>query len=432
MKISPMRGILLFFFCVSAANAFGQDLIESYLESAQQKANDVVYNAGAQGRGVAMEAGQAALNAIASFRSAYADSLKKTETALTGQQAQLFQNIKSSMYLLDEWSQGTGNNLQGVADTLSNAVLNIPLSHDIPRVSKVGPLYSADLTGIANELVIHGIGLSNGTPFLEIVGNKNHVSPNTKTDSEMRFSMPPHSPVTDKPLLFPVILHLYERDGSYCLLGKCASVDYKERTYPIRLAIYPKEIGKVSVIARRRVSQVERQPRSTPNYRCESDHGDGSKSTPVNVVATGGWNIDVSTIQWQRNYENHGAFTMGTTSPAGFTAMLTCYGWGKSMFDAGQQGVEQGNFTYQETREGTSLQNGEAKTIVLRWGDSINVSDLPADTETVLVELIPFTGQTLDLEGTGNNRFMVLQFNAASKVANVAARGIEEALRQGG
>jgi hypothetical protein len=431
VKISYIRGILLSLFCVISANAFGQDLIESYLESAEQKANDVVYNAGAQGRGVAMEVGQAALNAIASFRSAYADSLKKTETALTGQQAVLFQNIKSSMYLLDEWSQGMGNNLQGVADTLSNAVLNIPLSHDIPRVSKVGPLYSVDLTGIANELVIHGIGLSNGTPFLEIAG-KGPVFPNTKTDSEMRFSMPPHTPVTDKPLLFPVVLHLFERDGNYCLLGKCLSVNYRERTYPIRLAVYPKEIGKVSVIARRRVSQTLTQPKATGGFRCESPHGDGSSATPVNVTADPNWSIDVSTIQYHSNYSNHGTMTFNSKAPSGFTATLSCYGWGRNMVDAGQQGVEQGGFSYIETQDGTSLQNADPKSLVLKWGDSINVSDLPADTETVLIELIPFTGQTLDLEGTGNNRFMVLQFNAASKVATISARGIEEALRQGG
>ena len=42
--------------------------IESYLSSAEKKATTVVNNAGSQGRGVAMEAGQSVLSAIAAFR----------------------------------------------------------------------------------------------------------------------------------------------------------------------------------------------------------------------------------------------------------------------------------------------------------------------------------------------------------------------------
>ena len=57
--------------------------LENYLSSAEQKANNVVYNAGSQGRGVAMEAGQVVPNGISAFRAAYKDSLKDCEAALS-------------------------------------------------------------------------------------------------------------------------------------------------------------------------------------------------------------------------------------------------------------------------------------------------------------------------------------------------------------
>jgi hypothetical protein len=78
------------FVCTLSPTLWSQSLdpIDNYLTSASEKANDLVYNVGAAGRGVAMKAGQAALNAIGAFRAGYADSLKLTEGALTAQQAQ--------------------------------------------------------------------------------------------------------------------------------------------------------------------------------------------------------------------------------------------------------------------------------------------------------------------------------------------------------
>jgi hypothetical protein len=407
----------------------GIDPIDNYLSSAQEKANNVVYNAGAAGRGVAMEAGQAALNAIGAFRAGYADSLKLTEGALKGQQAIFFRNIKSSMDVLNGDINGQTDKLQMTADTLASAISNLPFSSDIPRVTRVGPLYSVEETGLAKEVVIRGVGLSNGSPILE-VGGKN-ISPNTKTDTEIRFPLPPHGSVTNKPLLFPATLHLFEKHKGIIWN------DHVLRTYPIRLAIYPHEIGPFTVTPRRRVPKIDTNNVSTPSYRCESPHGEGGASAPVSVAPTPGWTIVVSSIKYNRSYSNNGSFTMGTTAATGFTATLTCSGFGivKGPFgvvvNAGNQGVEQGTFSYTETREGTTLENGATKPAqALRWGDSLTISDLPADTETILFELKAFTGQTLDLEGGGSNRFMRLEYNAASKVATVTSLAIEQALRQ--
>ena len=409
---------------LAISSAHGQnDPIETYLSSAEQKANNVVYNAGAQGRGVEMEAGQAVLNAIGAFRAAYADSLKKTESALTEQQEELFRKIRTNVDMLEETLNTSTSNLQTISDTMAGAISNLPFSSDVPRVTKVYPLYTVDTSGPAQELIVRGLGLSNGSPVLEINGKL--ISPNTKTDAEIRFPLPAHG-ATDKPLLFPATLRLFERERKYWGISK----NYVPRTYPIRLAIYPREIGKFTVIPRRKVPSHETNPKTTPQYRCVSPHGDGFSTVPVQVVPTPGWTIDVSTIKYNREYENHGVFTMNSTSPTGFTATLTCDGWGKSMFDAGQQGVEQGTFSFTETREGTTLQNGDPKTKDLQWGDSLTVSDLPGDTETILFELKPFTGETLALEGAGSNRFAKVDFNASSKVATITALPVEHALRQ--
>ena len=377
-----------------------------------------------------MEAGQAALNAIGSFRAAYADSLKLTEGALKDPQAILFRNIKSSMdVIINQGINGQTDKLQATAETLASAIGNIPFSSDVPRVTRVGPLYSVEEAGLAKEVVIRGIGLSNGSPILE-VGGKN-ISPNTKTDTEIRFPLPPHGAVTNKPLLFSATLHLFERKGWIWH-------DYILRTYPIRLAIYPREIGQFTTTPRRRVPKVDTNNVPTPPYRCESPHGEGSFSVPVSVVPTPGWTIVVSSIKYNSSFSNHGSFTMGTTAATGFTGTLSCYGFGivkepitGTVLDHGSVGVEQGTFSYTETRESTTLENGTTKLPrALLWGDSLTISDLPADTETILFELKPFTGETLDLEGAGSNRFMRLEYNAASKVATVTALGIEQALRQ--
>jgi hypothetical protein len=80
---------------------------------------------------------------------------------------------------------------------------------------------------------------------------------------------------------------------------------------------------------------------------------------------------------------------MNNVSAAGFTATLTCSGFGKNTFDAGSKGVIQGNFTYTETKSDTALQNGEPISRSIQWSESFAISTLPADTETVIVELVP-------------------------------------------
>lgn len=429
VKSGSLPAFLLF--CLLSVHVHAQtvDPIETYLNSAEQKANNVVYNAGAQGRGVAMEAGQALLNGISAFRAAYADSLTKTESALTGQQEEFFRKIRLSNDRLDETLKTSTADLQTITDTMAGAISNLPFSSDIPRVTKIYPLYAVDASGPSQELVIKGLGLSNGSPMLDV---SNHpVKPNTTSDAEIRFAMPQHGPVNGKPLLFPATLHLFQRESKY--LG--AWHDYIPKDYPIRLAIYPQEIGTFSVVPRRRVATHETSPKTTPQYRCVSPHGEGTSTVPAQVVPDSGWSIDVSTISYVKEYENNASFSMNNTSSAGFTGTLSCTGFGKKevlgqVVDAGSQGVEQGHFTFTEVKDSTALQNADPIKKQIRWGDSLTVADMPADTETILFELKPFSGETLQFEGAGTNRFVKVDFNAASKVATVTAFSVEHALRE--
>ena len=99
------------------------------------------------------------------------------------------------------------------------------------------------------------------------------------------------------------------------------------------------------------------------------------------------------------------------------------------LIDAGSVGVETGTFSYIELRAESALRTGPAKTRPLHWGDTLTFPELPADTETVLVELTSFSGEHMALEGGGHTAFYSLSFNAASKVATLTASSIEDALR---
>jgi hypothetical protein len=423
MSVKLLCTMCLFFLLAFPTSPQINDPIENYLSSAEEKADNVVYNAGAQGRGIAMEAGQAVLNGISAFRALYKDALQQAESSLTKKQYEFFKNIKQSTELLDETLQSSSDNFQQITNTMALTLRDLPFTKDVPRVIRFSPLYSVD--GLSQELVVQGIGLSNGNPVLELQG-RSPIKPNTTSDVEIRFPLPSHEAVAaDKPLLFPATLKLYQR-----VEHTFSNDELVPKIYPVRLAIYSREIGQISITPRRKVPSQERQSKATPMYRCESPHGDGSSTTPVQIVPDSGYQIDISTIKYNRAYENHGSFTMNSSSPAGFTATLSCYGWDKSMFNAGQQGVESGSFTFDEFRDGTALQNGEAQTMRLKWGDSLTLSTLPADTDTILFEIKPFTGQTLAMDGSGTNRFVRVDYNPSSKVVTVSAQGIEQAMRQ--
>lgn len=403
------------------------DPIEGYLSSAEEKTNNIVNNAGAQARGMAMETGQMALIAIAAFRAAYNQSLDQTDGMLSGQQEELFRNIKITIDRLDAYTQDATINLRDVTENLATSVANIPLSKDIPRVTHVSPLYILD--GESRILVFRGIGLSNSDPVLETPTGA--LTPLNEGDTELKFQLPAMSAKSNgEPGSFSATLRLFERKNKFLFFST-----YIPHTYPVNVSVYPREIGEIKITPRRKITSSDTREITTPGYRCQSPQGQGSNHVPVNVVSMSPWAIDVPSIRYVRTYSNHGSFTMGTTSPSGFTATLSCNGWGRVVvggviIDRGSIGVEQGYFTYTEFKPSYSLQNGDAQTKIVRWGDSLTLTDLPSDTETVLVEFKPFTGQLLSSEGEERNRFMEIKFNRETRVVMLKVNEIEKALRQ--
>ena len=404
------------------------DPIEKYLLSAERKANDVAYNGGAKGRAAVMEAGQAALNAIANFRAAYGSSLKLTSDQLSTEEQKAFQGIYSSIDALDNANSMATERLQEISDTLAVAVPSIRFSREIPRVTRITGLYSIEGLDRPNEIVVKGMGLSNNKPVLEVKGKQ--YPPSAANESELKFSMPRLSALSGKPSLLQAKIRLFERRRGLLFDS------FESLSYPLRLAIYPSQVGDITVIPRREVPVAETRSVSTPLYRCESPHGEGSASVPVNIAPTPGWTLIVESIRYNRSYSNNGSFTMNTTSATGITATLSCRGFGVVrgpfgvFIDHGNQGVEQGTFSYVETKVGSKFEEGEPKHAVLRWGETITVADLPRDTRTAIVRLKAFSGEILDLVGEGSNRFLRTRFDEGGKVLTISAAGIEQALRQ--
>src|SRR5262249_50688967 len=152
---------------------------------------------------------------------------------------------------------------------------------------------------------------------------------------------------------------------------------YIPHEYPVTVTVYPTMLGTYSIVPRRRVKKIDTRPIQSPNYRCESPHGEGGASVPVHVVPTDGWQIAINSIKYNRSYSNHGSITMGTTSSAGFTATMSCYGFGVvkdpvfgRVVDAGSVGVEQGTFSFTESRQTTELADGTPLTGAIRWGNT--------------------------------------------------------------
>lgn len=405
------------------------DPVDNYLRSAEEKANRVVSNAGAQGRGIAMEAGQAVLNAVGAFRAAYSDSLQSTEASLDQQRTALFRDIRASADRLDEFTRtGTGN-LQQVADTLAASVSNLPFGKDIPRVIRTGPLFVTASSAQTQELVVKGFGLANNNPTLSFGGII--LRPNTATDTELRFAMPPLSFSPDAPTAASLVLTLFERQTRLVFFSK-----YVARTYPVRLTALPQRLASYEITPRQRVAEMLDETKQTPGYRCASPQGEGTNTVPVQVAPTPGWDIDVNSIHYNRSYSNHGSMTMNTTSSSGFTATLTCSGWGRIVgpfgvvIDAGSVGVEQGTFSFRQTRASSTLKNGDKILGALNWGQAVTLNNLPGDMETVVVVLKFFNGETLSVDGSGDSSFATVSLNSSSKILTITPKRVDDALRR--
>lgn len=420
MKYSVVSAsLLLLMTCAQAQRPI--DPVAGYLDQAERGALNVLNEAGAQGKGVAMTAAQGVLSAIALFRQEYSDSLKETVSALGGERYRLFQDIRTTTDALNDTATNATEAIERTSGALAMTVSNLPFTKDIPRVTRVYPLFSV-ATDPKREFAVKGLSLTNAPPTLR--HGKAVTSPVTAFDTELRFAVPPHDPVTDRPVVVPSTVQVFERKTKWVFFD-----DFVPKTYPVQLVVYPKVIGPATLTPRLRTTRVETVAKVTPR-RCESPRGEGIERVAVSVTPTPGYLIDVSSVEWRQEFASNGVWLLESTTPTGITARLVCTGTGKNWVDAGSIGSISGRLHYTESRSVPDLVPGPAVTFDLSWGES-RVDSWPENTETVILQLNPFrTGRMESIEGSARGRFAVVEYNPQAKTTRVTARPIELVMRE--
>lgn len=453
--------------------------IGQLLDQLESSISNIIRLAGSEAQLSVMEAGQAALNAIGAARAAYADSLDKTLAGLTKEQREAFEAVRSLVQDVSNSAGRTTDQLNAISANLNAAVINLPFARRTPYVTRVLPTYFVLQPGSMLKVRIAGQNLGAGTPYLRI---KDRVFQAASTsDTELMFLLPqpddasvaassarlteqvnsvaeeleslrltllaPFGLAARKPAQLqaaqappPSIsqgsvegeLTVFERKGGFLgLFQKKVPTFYRIALFPV-----PRTMGHYELSAKRNVAQEKVELRSTPSFRCESPHGEGTAMTPVSIAVTPNWTLDTTTATFTPSYNNHGAWSFQTLGPAGFTAQLTCYGWGilRGLFgvvvDQGSQGVIQGTFSYKERTWDRTDVLQTVKSANLAWGESTVVATLPPDTKTVIVNLVTFSGRAFALEGSNQNKFLVVDFNPSANTVTLTARDVDAAMAQ--
>ncbi|WPB57672.1 IPT/TIG domain-containing protein [Xylophilus sp. GOD-11R] len=402
------------------------DPVSGYLDQAERGVRASIQEAGSQGKGVVMETGQATLAAIALFRQQYSAALDESVTQLSGARHQLFQDIQASASTLSGAANKATGDIQRSADTLAATVQSLPLTKDIPRITKISPIYSVQ-SGAPTEFSIQGLALDNHQPILTFA--EKQARPSTQSFNELRFMVPEHAAAITAPVFVQTNLQLYERKTKWLFFD-----DFIARDFPIQLIVYPETIGVGRITPIVQAMTVEKTPRRTPDKRCESQHGEGTRTEPLSATATPGWEIDVNTISFNTAYSNNGSITTNSSATTGFTGVLTCTGFGRIekwgvVVDRGQQGVISGYYSYTETRQVASTVRGTSVELPVKWGAS-RIDNWPADTVTVIFELTPTFAVPLDsIEGSGESLFAVMAYNPQAKTTRITIKNAEQVLR---
>lgn len=204
-------GVLAFVLLARPAHAV-IDPVSGYLDQAERGVRASIQEAGSQGKGVVMETGQATLAAIALFRQQYSDALGESVTKLGGERYRLFQDIQASASTLSAGANRVTADIQRSAETLAATVQSLPFTKDVPRITKIVPLYSVQSTS-PTEFSVQGIGLDNKKPVLSFA--KKQSGPGTQSFNELRFLVPEHAAAVEAPVFVQTNLQLYERQTKW-------------------------------------------------------------------------------------------------------------------------------------------------------------------------------------------------------------------------
>lgn len=423
------------------------------LDRLEETADQILENAGDQARGTVMEVGQQSLNSIAALRAAYSDSLDETFSALSKTERQAFEDVRSSIGQAEDFEGKTTEDLERLEGKMIAALQRLPLVDDIPFVQHTSPSYFV-LDGKGPiRLQVTGFNLAVGDPHLMISGER--IDPTDEEDGRLLFLVPQPpqgaleaseglladalnatlegTPLDSLPLWNqpPVLgeLVVYQQTG-WWIFGEEVPHTYRIAFFPV-----PPVVGAFVASIKREEEIQERVERTTQGYRCESPHGRGSDRVNVSIAPTAGWQIDPNSIRWHESYKNHGSHTMRSSSGSGFTAELSCYGWGQVkklgvVIDAGNQGVISGHYTYTEFRPSRQQVVQPIERGILRWNADVALLDLPDETTSVSVALLPFTGELAVTLGGDRNRWLTVDFDRSTKQAVIHARTAEAALRE--
>lgn len=399
-------------------------VLDGLLGDLEQRATTVVNNAGAQGRSVTMQAGQEALNAIGALKAAYAASAETTFEGLTDQERRLFEDIQALLTSAESGAADLTDRMSAVTQQVSIVVEELT-GRKVPLLQKVSPQFLLPSGGTQVAISMGGMNLATGNPVLRLEGQE--LEPKQELDNRLHFEVPA-SLITQAETEARGLqgeLTLFERQTQWFVFSKTVP-----STYRVALLALPKSIGEYELLAKREVPTTVREERRTGEFRCDSPRGDGSSNVPVHVTPRQGWQIDSSTIQYHRAWSDHGAHTFTSQGAEGFTANLHCDGWGAVWpFDQGSIGVEKGYYSYTEFQPRNESQTQPVKSGALAWGETVLVADLPADTSTVLLNFNPFTGTPTAAQGTDHeNRFFILDYNAAAQTAKLTGRSPEEVM----
>lgn len=432
---------------VSAQGPIGALSVGQIIDQLEASAKGILEEAGHQARSTVMEAAQSALMAIGTLRAAYAESLDKTFDEINSSERAAFEDVRALIQQAESGASNITRDLGNISQQLSDAVAQLPGAKRLPIVRSAAPLFFVPKSG-AVQVTLTGTNLEAGDPFLLVGGRR--LDPIQKLHTTLTFKVPLFLPQQilryeaavrasllrgDIPLaqLEPQLAQLvvYEKTSVFFGLG---GSKLEPQSYSVALFPVPSIAGRYQVIAKRRIENIERAPRRSPGYRCESDNGERTRNVDIQVSSTEGWRIDTTTLRFEASYSNHGNQNISTASPEGFKSTLSCSGYGRVeafgvVIDAGSKGVIQGNYVYEEIRVVAGDELMVVGEDLLVWDRDVPILNLPPDTLSVSVVLNTFNGQLQAWTGQGGHRFYSVDYNRVAQTLIIHPKPLDVALK---
>lgn len=256
------------------------------------------------------------------------------------------------------------------------------------------------------SIQIEGIGLKKSNPLLTINGKE--YAATDVSDTKVTFLVSDLVQQAQPELV----------RGSVTITVKRSFLSALDRkvSYELQALLLSRFLGSLTITPK--IASVEKKPVSTQLFRCESPRG-GAANVPIRVNASPGWLIEVPSIHYSRSYSNHGLSRLGGASPDGFTAMLECSAWGTNIVDQGSLGVEEGYFSYVETRPSLIVLTENSVVRPIYEGTVFTVADFPLQTNSLVFEYRSVQGTIVRSEDLLNAQPIEAAFSLRDRTATI-------------